>query len=202
MYREPCVPVKGKEHKPWLVWGVNLGRATMANWILVASRNWLVPLVELMHQKLLKEKYLHAETVAILLYQNTFVRQPDVRWCERTGVSHPLLLDYFLSVCLIGKTDIIIPNKIAGPMIRKILKVFHSVMEFQLINKFTPINKRVEKKLRLSLKLWSCQILICVYSFQPRLLYFSQIRQISPIFYIHNRLLLLYHLIKYQLISI
>ena len=50
-----------RQEKEWRTLGVNLNRATMANWILTTSRNWLVPLVELMHQKLLQEKYLHAD---------------------------------------------------------------------------------------------------------------------------------------------
>lgn len=50
-----------RQEKEWRTLGVNLSRATMANWILAASRDWLVPLVERMHQKLLQENYLHAD---------------------------------------------------------------------------------------------------------------------------------------------
>ena len=44
---------------------VKLSRATMANWIIAASRDWLTPLVELMHKKLLEEKYLHADETTV-----------------------------------------------------------------------------------------------------------------------------------------
>lgn len=54
-----------RQEKEWQTLGVNLSRATMANWILVASRDWLMPLVELMHKKLLQEKYLHADETTV-----------------------------------------------------------------------------------------------------------------------------------------
>lgn len=54
-----------RQEKEWKTLGVNLSRATMANWILAASRDWLMPLVELMHRKLLKERYLHADETTV-----------------------------------------------------------------------------------------------------------------------------------------
>lgn len=54
-----------RQEKEWRTLGVILSRATMANWILAASRDWLVPLVERMHQKLLQENYLHADETTI-----------------------------------------------------------------------------------------------------------------------------------------
>lgn len=41
-----------RQEKDWENYGVKLSRATMANWIIVASRDWLSPLVNLMHEKL------------------------------------------------------------------------------------------------------------------------------------------------------
>jgi hypothetical protein len=49
----------------WRTLGVNLSRATMANWIMAASRDWLMPVLELMHRKLLQEKYLHADETTV-----------------------------------------------------------------------------------------------------------------------------------------
>ncbi|WP_201317979.1 IS66 family transposase [Paenibacillus sp. EPM92] len=54
-----------RQEKEWRTLGVNLSRATMANWIQAASRDWLAPLVGLMHQKLLQEKYLHADETVV-----------------------------------------------------------------------------------------------------------------------------------------
>jgi transposase len=54
-----------RQEKEWKMLGVNLSRATMSNWILSASRDWLIPLVDLMHKKLLLEKYLHADETVV-----------------------------------------------------------------------------------------------------------------------------------------
>jgi transposase len=52
---------------------VNLSRATMANWIIAASRDWLMPLVELMHQHLLQERYLHADELCGAPHNSSYV---------------------------------------------------------------------------------------------------------------------------------
>lgn len=44
-----------RQEKEWRTLGINLSRATMANWILAASCDWSVPLLELMYHKLLQE---------------------------------------------------------------------------------------------------------------------------------------------------
>ncbi|UNC91290.1 IS66 family transposase [Candidatus Contubernalis alkaliaceticus] len=54
-----------RQEKEWKTLGVNLSRATMSNWILAASRDWLRPLVELMHQKLMQEHYIHADETPV-----------------------------------------------------------------------------------------------------------------------------------------
>ncbi len=54
-----------RQEKEWKTLGVNLSRATMANWIGVASRDWLSSLVKLMHQKLLQDKYIHADETVV-----------------------------------------------------------------------------------------------------------------------------------------
>ena len=59
-----ALPLKRQE-KDWENLGIKLSRATMANWVIVASRDWLMPIVDLLHKKLLKEKYLHADETRI-----------------------------------------------------------------------------------------------------------------------------------------
>lgn len=54
-----------RQEKDWKNLGLNLKRQTMSNWILIASRDWLMPIVNLLHQKMLKEKYLHADETRI-----------------------------------------------------------------------------------------------------------------------------------------
>lgn len=41
--------------------GFPLSRATLSNWILKTSEEWLMPVVDRLHKELLKEKYLHAD---------------------------------------------------------------------------------------------------------------------------------------------
>jgi transposase len=62
-----------RQEKEWRTLGVNLSRATMANWIIAASRDWLMPLVELMHQHLLQEKYLHADELCGAPHNSSYV---------------------------------------------------------------------------------------------------------------------------------
>jgi transposase len=50
-----------RQEREWESLGVKLSRATMSNWIMIASRNWLMPLTNLMRQKLTAEQYLHAD---------------------------------------------------------------------------------------------------------------------------------------------
>ncbi|WP_373844676.1 IS66 family transposase [Clostridium sp.] len=54
-----------RQEREWESLGVKLSRATMGNWIMAASRNWLMPLTNLMHQKLIEEKYLHVDETPI-----------------------------------------------------------------------------------------------------------------------------------------
>ncbi len=39
-----------RQEKEWKTLGVDLSRATMANWIMAASRDWLTPILQRMHQ--------------------------------------------------------------------------------------------------------------------------------------------------------
>lgn len=76
-----------RQEKEWKSLGVGLSRATMANWILVASRDWLAPLVDLMHQKLLEETYLHADetTVQVMNEKGRKNTTNSYMWVYSTG---------------------------------------------------------------------------------------------------------------------
>ena len=54
-----------RQESDWKNLGLNLKRQTMSNWILEASRDWLFPLIDLLHKKLLEEKYIHADETRI-----------------------------------------------------------------------------------------------------------------------------------------
>lgn len=52
--------------------GLELSRATMANWVIIASKDWIKPIVERMHEELLKEQYTHADETTIQV-----LKEPD-----------------------------------------------------------------------------------------------------------------------------
>lgn len=54
-----------RQEKDWENLGIKLSRATMANWIIAASRDWLAPIVKLLRTKLLQEKYIHADETTV-----------------------------------------------------------------------------------------------------------------------------------------
>lgn len=61
---ELAVPLYRQE-KEWEALGVSISRATMSNWILASYRNWLSPVVELLHTKLLEQEYLHIDETPV-----------------------------------------------------------------------------------------------------------------------------------------
>lgn len=54
-----------RQEKEWQMLGVKLSRATMANWLMIAARDWLSPILELLHEKLLKESHLHIDETTL-----------------------------------------------------------------------------------------------------------------------------------------
>lgn len=54
-----------RQEKDWSNLGLGLTRQTMSNWIMIASQDWLTPIVDLLHQKMLEEKYLHADETRV-----------------------------------------------------------------------------------------------------------------------------------------
>jgi len=58
-----------------------------ANWILASSRDWLMSVLELMHKKLLQEKYLHADetTVQVMNEDDRKNTTDSYMWVYSTG---------------------------------------------------------------------------------------------------------------------
>jgi len=54
-----------RQEKEWKQMGFSLSRATLSNWIIKTSEEWLIPLVEKLREELLKEKYLHADETPV-----------------------------------------------------------------------------------------------------------------------------------------
>lgn len=79
--------VNALQEKEWKTLGLDLSRATMANWIMAASRDWLTPLLKLMHQKLLQEKYIHADETPVQVMNEEGCRNTSdsYMWIYSTG---------------------------------------------------------------------------------------------------------------------
>lgn len=60
-----------RQETDWINMGVKVSRSTLANWVILASKNWLQPMVDLMHRKLLEEKYLHADETTVQVMKET-----------------------------------------------------------------------------------------------------------------------------------
>lgn len=60
-----------RQEKEWQMLGVKLSRGTMSNWLIAATRDWLTPLVDLMHTKLLKQTHLHVDETVVQVMNET-----------------------------------------------------------------------------------------------------------------------------------
>ena len=58
-----------RQEKEWETLGVSVSRSTLANWIIVASRDWLAPLVNRLHEVLLTERYIHCDETTLQVMQ-------------------------------------------------------------------------------------------------------------------------------------
>lgn len=58
------VPLYRQENE-WKRLGLELSRATMANWIIIASKEYLIPLKNRMHEILVQESHLHSDETPI-----------------------------------------------------------------------------------------------------------------------------------------
>lgn len=76
-----------RQEAEWKNSGLNLSRATMSNWILIASNQWLKPLVDRMHEMMVKEKYLHADEtrVQVLREKNRSAQTKSYMWVYSTA---------------------------------------------------------------------------------------------------------------------
>lgn len=54
-----------RQEQEWKAIGIALLRATLANWVIRAAQDWLVPLVDRMHQLLLLQPIIHADETPV-----------------------------------------------------------------------------------------------------------------------------------------
>ena len=54
-----------RQEAEWKRLGLKLSRTTMANWIIIASKEYFIPLVNRMHELLIQETHLHADETSV-----------------------------------------------------------------------------------------------------------------------------------------
>ena len=88
-----------RQEKDWEQYGIKLSRATLANWIIRVTEDWLISLTELLRSELLKREVLHADetTVQVLHEPGKKATTESYMWLYRTGADGkpPIILyDY------------------------------------------------------------------------------------------------------------
>lgn len=77
-------------------YGVKIGRATLASWIIRCNTDWFLPVIAYMKQTLLKSTVLHADetTVQVLREENKKATTDSYMWLYRTGEceKYPIVL--------------------------------------------------------------------------------------------------------------
>lgn len=88
-----------RQEKEWEQLGLALSRATMANWIIRCSQDWLMPVVEWLRQELLKRDIVHCDEtpVQVLKEPGKKPQSKSYMWLYRTGADDKasiVLYDY------------------------------------------------------------------------------------------------------------
>lgn len=85
-----------RQENEWKTLGITLSRATLSNWLLVVARDWLLPIVERLHQEILKERYAHADETPLQVLQEEGRKNTtkSYMWVYSTGQygDHPIRL--------------------------------------------------------------------------------------------------------------
>lgn len=85
-----------RQEQEWNRQGVKLSRQTMSNWILRAAEDWLKPVYEELHRKLVQHKVLHADetTLQVLREPGKSAQSKSYMWLYRTSgdAEHPIVL--------------------------------------------------------------------------------------------------------------
>lgn len=76
-----------RQEKEWEQLGLALSRATMANWIIRCSQDWLMPVVKHLRQELLKRDIIHCDEtpVQVLKEQGKKPQSKSYMWLYRSG---------------------------------------------------------------------------------------------------------------------
>jgi len=83
-----------RQEKDWAQLGISLSRATMANWVIRCSEDYLVPITEHLQKELLTRDIVHCDEtpVQVLKEEGKNPQTKSYMWLYRTGtmISHRL----------------------------------------------------------------------------------------------------------------
>ena len=76
-----------RQEQEWKQMGLSLSRATMANWIIRCSQDWLAPVAEFLEKELLKREIIHCDEtpVQVLKEPGKAPHTKSYMWLYRTG---------------------------------------------------------------------------------------------------------------------
>ena len=76
-----------RQEQEWNRAGVQLSRQTMSNWVLRVAEDWLKPVYEELHRRLLQRQVLHADetTLQVLKLEGRTARSKCYMWLYRTS---------------------------------------------------------------------------------------------------------------------
>ena len=85
-----------RQEQEWNRKGLMLSRQTMSNWLLRCARDWLVPVYDVLHQRLVLLDLLHADEIEgqVLHEPGKKAQAKSYMWLYRTsgGAEHPIVL--------------------------------------------------------------------------------------------------------------
>ena len=76
-----------RQEQEWNRAGVQLSRQTMSNWVLRVAEDWLKPVYEELHRRLIQRQVLHADetTLQVLKLEGRAARSKCYMWLYRTS---------------------------------------------------------------------------------------------------------------------
>lgn len=77
-----------RQEKEWQMYGLELSRRTMANWMMTVAKDWLRPLYDVFAKRLVKEDILHADETYYQVLNRTDGRDATAQariWLVQTG---------------------------------------------------------------------------------------------------------------------
>lgn len=85
-----------RQEQEWNRAGVMISRQTMSNWVLRVAEDWLRPIYDQLHRRLLQREVLHADetTLQVLKLEGRTTRSKCYMWLYRTSgdAEHPIVL--------------------------------------------------------------------------------------------------------------